>query len=297
MVLGPTAVGKTALCLKIAKKFETEIISADSRQFYRETEIGTAKPSLRELEEVPHHFIGHKSISDSYDVKTFERDTLSLLDSIFRKCDLVILTGGSGLFIDVVCNGLDEIPDVDPAIRQKLIESYEKNGIETLQEELRLSDPDYYSIVDKHNPQRVMRALEVIRGTGKAYSSFRKKTKKERPFQIIKIGLVREREELYSRINLRMDIMIGEGLFEEASQLFEYRHLNALQTVGYTEIFGYLEGKYDREEAVRLLKRNSRRYAKRQMTWFRKDPEVSWFHPDQENEIINHIIQRITPYK
>ncbi|WP_291782246.1 tRNA (adenosine(37)-N6)-dimethylallyltransferase MiaA [Cecembia sp.] len=294
-MLGPTAVGKTALCLKLAKKFETEIISADSRQFYRETEIGTAKPSFAELQEVKHHFVGHKSIWDNYDVKTFENDTLSLLESIFKKKDLVILTGGSGLFIDVVCSGLDEIPDVDPLIRKELIESFEKNGIESLQKELESFDPEYFKIVDLNNPQRLMRALEVCRGTGKAYSSFRKKTKKERPFEIIKIGLYREREELYKMIDLRMDIMIEQGLFAEASQLFEYHHLNALHTVGYTEIFGYLKGEYNKEEAVRLLKRNSRRYAKRQMTWFRKDPEVSWFQPNQENEIIKHVSQRIKP--
>jgi tRNA dimethylallyltransferase len=292
-VVGPTAVGKTSLCLKIAKKFDTEIISADSRQFYRETNLGTAKPSIQELEEVKHHYIGHKSVFDTYDVKAFERDALSLLEGFYKEKDLAILTGGSGLFIDAICNGMDEIPDVDPELRQKLIGSYQENGIVFLQKELQLYDPVYFSEVDLNNPQRLMRALEVCMGTGKPYSSFRKKSKIQRPFQVIKIGLKREREELYGRIEQRMDAMIAQGLFEEAASLFEYRHLNALHTVGYTEIFGYLEGKYDKDEAIRLLKRNSRRYAKRQMTWFKRDADMTWFHPEQESEIITFISKKI----
>jgi len=292
-VVGPTAVGKTSLCLKIAKKFDTEIISADSRQFYRETNLGTAKPSIQELEEVKHHYIGHKSVFDTYDVKAFERDTLALLEGFYKEKDLAILTGGSGLFIDAICNGMDEIPDVDPELRQKLIGSYQENGIVFLQKELQLYDPVYFSEVDLNNPQRLMRALEVCMGTGKPYSSFRKKSKIQRPFQVIKIGLKREREELYGRIEQRMDAMIAQGLFEEAASLFEYRHLNALHTVGYTEIFGYLEGKYDKDEAIRLLKRNSRRYAKRQMTWFKRDADMTWFHPEQDSEIITFISKKI----
>jgi tRNA dimethylallyltransferase len=292
-VVGPTAVGKTSLCLKIAKKFDTEIISADSRQFYRETNLGTAKPSIQELEEVKHHYIGHKSVFDTYDVKAFERDTLALLEGFYKEKDLAILTGGSGLFIDAICNGMDEIPDVDTELRQKLIGSYQENGIVFLQKELQLYDPVYFSEVDLNNPQRLMRALEVCMGTGKPYSSFRKKSKIQRPFQVIKIGLKREREELYGRIEQRMDAMIAQGLFEEAASLFEYRHLNALHTVGYTEIFGYLEGKYDKDEAIRLLKRNSRRYAKRQMTWFKRDADMTWFHPEQDSEIITFISKKI----
>lgn len=293
VVVGPTAVGKTSLCLKLAKKFNTEIISADSRQFYKETEIGTAKPSIKERSEVPHHFIGHKSIFDSYDVKIFEKDTLKLLEKLFENKDLVILTGGSGLFVDVVCNGMDEIPGVEPGIRKALIELYEHKGIEHLQSELRQVDPAYYQEVDLKNPQRLMRALEVSRATGKPYSSFRKKHKQQRPFEVIKVGLKRERADLYQRIDLRMDQMIEEGLFEEAYSLFPFRYLNALQTVGYSEIFGYLEGKYDKEEAIRLLKRNSRRYAKRQMTWFRRDQEITWFHPEEEHDVFAFIRERV----
>lgn len=293
VVVGPTAVGKTSLCLKLAKKFNTEIISADSRQFYKETEIGTAKPSPTELQEVPHHFIGHKSIFDFYDVKSFEKDTLKLLESLFELKNMVILTGGSGFFIDVVCQGMDEIPDVDPAIRTQLIADFTKKGLAYLQSELSHLDPLYHEQVDLNNPQRLMRALEVCIATGQPYSSFRKKEKVKRPFQVIKIGLKRDREELYQRIDHRMDQMISNGLFEEAAALFSNRHLNALQTVGYSEIFGFLEGKYDKEEAIRLLKRNSRRYAKRQLTWFRKDQDITWFHPDQEKEIIEFVERHV----
>ncbi|MGY6741143.1 MAG: tRNA (adenosine(37)-N6)-dimethylallyltransferase MiaA [Cecembia sp.] len=293
VVVGPTAVGKTSLCLKLAKKFNTEIISADSRQFYKETEIGTAKPSPTELQEVPHHFIGHKSIFDSYDVKSFEKDTLKLLESLFELKNMVILTGGSGFFIDVACQGMDEIPDVDPSIRTQLIADFTKKGLAYLQSELSHLDPLYHEQVDLNNPQRLMRALEVCIATGQPYSSFRKKEKVKRPFQVIKIGLKRDREELYQRIDLRMDQMISNGLFEEAAALFSNRHLNALQTVGYSEIFGFLEGKYDKEEAIRLLKRNSRRYAKRQLTWFRKDQDITWFHPDQEKEIIDFVERHV----
>lgn len=293
VVVGPTAVGKTSLCLKLAKKFNTEIISADSRQFYKETEIGTAKPSPFELQEVPHHFIGHKSIFDAYDVKSFEKDTLKLLQSLFELKNMAILTGGSGLFIDVVCQGMDEIPDVEPGIRAQLIADFAERGLAYLQAELSRLDPLYYQQVDLNNPQRLMRALEVCIATGQPYSSFRKKKKANRPFQVIKIGLNRDREELYQRIDLRMDQMIADGLFEEAAALFSNRHLNALQTVGYSEIFGFLEGKYDKEEAIRLLKRNSRRYAKRQLTWFRKDQDITWFHPDQKKEIIAFVEQQV----
>ncbi|MFD2203238.1 tRNA (adenosine(37)-N6)-dimethylallyltransferase MiaA [Shivajiella indica] len=291
--LGPTAVGKTALCLKIAQLFQTEIISSDSRQFYKETNIGTAKPTESELKSVPHHLIGTKSIHNPYDVKDFENEALQVLDVIFKTHDIAIMAGGSGLYIDVICKGLDDIPDIEPKIREKIISEFEEKGIEFLQRELEKFDPDYFQTVDRNNPQRLMRAIEVFRGTGKPFSSFRVKNLIQRPFKIIKIGLEREREELYERINKRMEMMIRQGLFEEAEALFPFRHLNALQTVGYSEIFGYLEGKYDKEEAVRLLKRNSRRYAKRQMTWFRRDSEVLWFHPEQEKEIIQCIKNEI----
>lgn len=279
VIAGPTAVGKTEICLQLAEKFHTEIISSDSRQFYRETNVGTAKPSLAELELVQHHLINSLSIFDVYDVKKFERDAINLLDQLFEKHDVVIMTGGSGLYVDAICYGFDEIPDLDPNIRRGLISDFQRKGIQNLQFRLQQLDPVYYEMVDIHNPQRLMRALEVCIGTGKTYSSFRKKKKNTRPFNIILIGLERDREELYQRIDSRMDGMIAEGIFEEAERLFPHRHLNALQTVGYSEIFGYLEGKYNKEEAVRLLKRNSRRYAKRQMTWFKKYDQMAWFHP------------------
>ena len=293
VIAGPTAVGKTETCLNLAKFFQTEIISADSRQFYKEMELGTAKPNREELNTAPHHFINSLSIQEDYDVRKFEQDVLKLLQELFQKRDLVLLTGGSGLYIDAVCYGFDDIPDIDPSIRQKLIVDFEEKGIEYLQRELQILDPVYFEIVDKNNPQRLMRGLEVSIGTGKPFSSFRKSDKKIRDFNIIKIGLERDREELYRRIDQRMDSMIAKGLFEEAENLFPMRHLNALQTVGYSEIFGFLEGNYDKEEAIRLLKRNSRRYAKRQMTWFRRTPDMTWFHPDQHEEMLAFIKNEI----
>jgi tRNA dimethylallyltransferase len=293
LVVGPTAVGKTDLCLKLAKKFNTEIVSCDSRQFYREMNLGTAKPSAKELQEVPHHLINSLSIEEEYDVRKFEKDALEALDRIFQKSNVAIMTGGSGLFADAVTEGLDDIPDVDPEIRQKLILEYEEKGLKWLQETLSIADPEYFQQVDQQNPQRLMRALEVYRGTGQRFSTFRVKKKAIRPFEVIKIGLDRPREELYQRIDLRMDQMIELGLFDEADSLFGKRHLNALQTVGYSEIFEFMEGKYDREEAIRLLKRNSRRYAKRQMTWFRRDEEIRWFRPDQGQEILDWIANQM----
>jgi tRNA dimethylallyltransferase len=286
LVVGPTAVGKTDLCLKLAKKFNTEIISSDSRQFYREMELGTAKPSSEELADVKHHMINTLSVQEEYDVKKFEEEAILLLDHLFREKNSVIMTGGSGLFSDAVVKGLDDMPEIDPEIREQVILDYQNNGLKWLQDQIMLEDPEYFEQVDRQNPQRLMRALEIIRGTGQKFSSFRVKKQVERPFKVIKIGLSRDREELYARIDERMDQMIEKGLFEEATSFFELRHLNALQTVGYSEIFGFLEGKYDRVEAVRLLKRNSRRYAKRQLTWFRRDEDIKWFHPDQSEEIM-----------
>lgn len=292
-MVGPTAVGKTDLCLKLARKFATEIVSCDSRQFYRELNLGTAKPSQWELDQAPHHLINSLSITEEYDVKRFEKDALEVLDSIFSRHSTAIMTGGSGLFADAVTQGLDDMPELEAEVREGVISDYEKKGLEWLQAEVAHADPEYYSQVDRQNPQRLMRALEVFRGTGQKFSSFRQKKKTVRPFKVIKVGLEREREELYERIDRRMDQMVAQGLFEEAESLFGMRHLNALQTVGYSEIFGYLEGSYDREEAVRLLKRNSRRYAKRQLTWFRRDPEISWFHPDQVEEILDWVAGQI----
>ncbi|MFM2250262.1 MAG: hypothetical protein RLZZ358_1189 [Bacteroidota bacterium] len=293
LVVGPTAVGKTDLCLKLAKKFQTEILSCDSRQFYREMNRGTAKPSVDELAEAPHHFINNLSITDAYDVRKYEEEALDLLGNLFQKHRVVILTGGTGLFADVVVNGMDAIPEVAPEIREEIIHEYQSKGLTWLQVAVQEVDPEFYAQVDRANPQRLMRALEIWRGTGLKFSSFRTKNKVKRPFEVIKIGLDRPREELYRRIDSRMEQMLAKGLFAEAEGLFEKRGLNALQTLGYTEIFDFLEGKYDKEELIRLLKRNSRRYAKRQLTWFRRDPLIHWFHPSEEREILAFLANQI----
>lgn len=287
--MGPTAVGKTSLCLNLADRFGTGIVSCDSRQFYREMNLGTAKPSPMELAKAPHYFINSRSIEEDYDVKQFEKEAIELLEELFEKKSVMIMTGGSGLFAAAVTDGLDEMPEIDSSIRQTIILEYESKGLAFLQAEVKKCDPEYFERVDQYNPQRLMRALEVFRGTGKPFSDYRLKQKKIRPFQVIKIGLERPREELYERIDRRMDAMIEAGLFDEADALFGKRRLNALQTLGYTEIFDFLEGKYDRQEAIRLLKRNSRRYAKRQLTWFKKDPTIRWFHPETESEIWNYL--------
>lgn len=293
LVLGPTAVGKTDLCLNLAKFFNSEIISCDSRQFYREMNLGTAKPSPKELDSVPHHFINSLSILEDYDVRKFEKDALKLLDQLFAKHETVIMTGGSGLFADAVVDGMDEMPEIDPQIREEIIKEFEEKGLPFLQAEIARLDPVYFEQVDKQNPQRLMRALEVCRGTGKPFSSFRVKAKQTRNFKTIKVGLELDRAELYERIDRRMDQMIVAGLFDEADALFGKRHLNALQTVGYSEIFGFLEEKYDKEEAIRLMKRNSRRYAKRQLTWFMRDGSITWFRPSQEKEILKFLKNQI----
>lgn len=293
VIVGPTAVGKTSLCLKLAKFFKTEIISADSRQFYKEMTLGTAKPTPVEQSQAKHHLVDCKSIKDSYDVKSFERDVIHLIDDIFKKKKVAILTGGSGLYVDAICKGFDEIPAVEPRIRQEIIENYENKGLAYLQNEVKLRDPEYYEIVDQQNPQRLMRALEVVLGTGSKFSSFRVKKKIDRSFHIIKIGLNRDREDLYKRIDGRMDQMLANGLLGEVKELYQYKDLNALQTVGYSELFDFLDNEYSWEEAVRLLKRNSRRYAKRQLTWFRKDDEITWFHPENENEITAYIAGKV----
>lgn len=293
LVVGPTAVGKSELCLNLAKKFQTEIVSCDSRQFYRELHLGTAKPSPEEMEEVPHHFIDSLSIEDAYDVRKFEQEALLVLERLFASKKVVVMAGGSGLYAQAVVHGLDEVPSADPQMRKEIITSYEVMGLEWLQSEVERVDPKFFDKVDRNNPQRLMRALEVFRCSGLKFSSFRIKSNVHRPFQTLKIGLDLPREELYHRIDQRMENMLSRGLFEEARSLFDKRHLNALQTLGYTEIFGFLEGKYDKEEMFRLLKRNSRRYAKRQLTWFRKDNQITWFHPSQEEDILHYLISQM----
>jgi tRNA dimethylallyltransferase len=293
LVVGPTAVGKSDLCIKLAKKFQTEILSCDSRQFYREMNLGTAKPSPEELQAVPHHFINSLSITDPYDVQQYEKEALALLERLFQQHRVVVMTGGSGLFADAIQFGLDDIPAVGADLRQEIIQEYQDKGLGWLKGEVARVDPDYFAVVDRDNPQRLMRALEVCRGTGHPFSSFRVKKKVNRLFQVIKIGLDLPREVLYRRIDQRMDAMVVRGLFEEAASLFAQRELNALQTLGYSEIFGFLEGKYDREETLRLLKRNSRRYAKRQLTWFRKDTSLVWFDPNQLEKVLVYVTDQM----
>ncbi len=283
VIVGPTAVGKTAAAIELAQQLNTEIISADSRQFYREMSIGTAKPSLEELAAVKHHFINSHSIEDAFSVGDFEKECLQVLGSLFKTHDKVILTGGSGLFIKAITDGFDELPTADITIRNKLNDYLAEKGIHFLQEQLKIVDPDYYTQVDLNNPQRLIRALEVYEATGKPFSSFRKSVINKRPFRIIKIGLNLPREELYERINQRVDIMVQQCLVDEVKSLLPYRHLNALNTVGYSELFDYFDSKTDLNTAIDLIKQNTRRFAKRQLTWFRKDIEIKWLTPDALN--------------
>ncbi len=293
MIVGATAVGKTDLCIHLANYFKTEIISTDSRQFFKELNIGTAKPTANEMQNIKHHFVDSKSIYEQYNVGDFEKDALDLLQQLFKQKKIVIATGGSGLYVKILCEGMDDIPEADRSIRNVLEERLKNEGLKILFNELEVLDPKFAKLVDAENPHRVMRALEVCLQTGKTYSSFRFGQKKDRPFKIIKIGLNRDREELYERINRRMDEMIKNGLIEEAGNLYPFKDHNALQTVGYSEIFDFMDGKYDEPEMIRLLKRNSRRYAKRQMTWFKKDESITWFHPENEKEIIEYIENKI----
>ncbi len=289
VIVGPTAIGKTALAIQLANYFTTEIISADSRQFYREMEIGTAKPSTNELAAAKHHFINSHSIKDSFNVGDFEKEAISLLEVLFQDHDQVVMVGGSGLFINAVCNGFDELPTANEETRNQLNALFTKKGIEFLQEKLKIADPEYYNEVDIQNPQRIIRALEVIETTRKPFSSFRTRIQKSRPFNIIKIGLNIDRKLLYDRINFRVDEMVRGGLFEEVESIKGFRHLNPLNTVGYTEVFQFLDGQLSREEAIEKIKQNTRRFAKRQITWFKKSEDIKWFEPNQFDEIIKYL--------
>ena len=280
VVCGPTASGKTKLALQLAQHFSAEVISADSRQVYKELKIGSAPPSEAELNEVKHHFIASRNLDEDYNAGAFEKDVLTLLDKLFQVNKYAILVGGSGLYIDAVCNGFDKVPSSFPEIRKQLQDLYEAEGIEPLQQKLKELDPAYYTKIDLSNPQRLMRALEVCMGTGKPYSLLREGKKNTRDFRIIKIGLELPRDVLYKRIDARVDEMMKAGLLEEAKNLISKKELNALQTVGYKELFDFFETTTTLEEAIDLIKRNSRRYAKRQMTWFRRDKEIQWFGPD-----------------
>ncbi|TKC07056.1 tRNA (adenosine(37)-N6)-dimethylallyltransferase MiaA [Pedobacter frigoris] len=289
VVVGPTAIGKTALAIEIAKQFSTEIISADSRQFFKEMEIGTAKPSPEELAEAPHHFINSHSIETLFSTGDFELQALALMDELYKKHDLLVMVGGSGLYINAVCNGLDELPQTDPNIRNSLNELLAEEGIELIKKQLREYDPEYYAKVDQANPQRMIRGLEFYLSTGHKLSSFLTNSKKSRPFDTIKIGLNTDRNKLYERINLRVDHMMEAGLLDEVRGLSSFRSYNALNTVGYSELFDYLDGESTLQEAVDKIKQNTRRFAKRQLTWFRKDDSITWFEPNQTNAVINHI--------
>lgn len=291
VITGPTAVGKTALCLDIARHFGIPVINADSRQIYRELKIGTARPSEAEMQEVKHYFVGTLGIGDYYSASLYEQQVLTLLDAHFLTHDYALLSGGSMMYIDAVCDGIDDIPTIDDETRQTMKHRLKEEGLEALCEELKRLDPAYYEIVDRQNPRRVVHALEICTMTGKTYTSFRTRNKKERPFRIIKIGLMLPREELYERINARVDQMMKDGLLDEVKALYPLRELNALNTVGYKELFDYLDGRWPLEEAVERIKGNTRRYARKQLTWYKKDPQISWFHPKDKEKIIHYITQ------
>jgi tRNA dimethylallyltransferase len=289
VITGPTAVGKTTLCMDIAKHFGIPIINADSRQIYRELKIGTARPTDEQTQAVRHYFVGTLSLDDYYSASLFEQQVLQLLDQLFLTSDFALLTGGSMMYIDAVCDGIDDIPTIDDETRRLMKQRLADEGLEALCEELRRLDPEYYEIVDRQNPRRVVHALEICTMTGKTYTSFRRRKRRQRPFSIVKIALNRPREELYERINCRVDQMMSDGLLEEARALYPRKELNALNTVGYKELFDYLDGRWPLEEAVERIKGNTRRYARKQLTWYKKDEQIRWFHPDDKESIIDYI--------
>jgi len=289
VVLGPTAIGKTAFAIRLAQYYNAEIISADSRQFYHEMRIGTAYPDPEELAAAKHHFVGNLSIGDTYNVARYEEEVLALLDTLYEKQDVAILSGGSGLYIDAVCKGIDDLPDHDPKLRQSLKEEMKRIGLGAFAEKLKLLDPEYYEVVDLNNPNRLLRAVEVCLQTGSTYTALRKNTNKPRPFKMIKVGLNTERDILFDRIAERVDRMMEKGLLEEVKQLLPYRDHNALNTVGYKELIAHLDGAVSLELAVEKIKTNTRRYAKRQLTWFKRDEEIRWFEPTDLSGVIEWI--------
>ena len=287
VILGPTGVGKTELCLAVAEHLGCEIINCDSRQLFREIPIGTAAPSAAQQQRVRHYFVGTLSVTDYYSASEYEHDVISLLEQ--HPTTNYILTGGSMMYIDAVCNGIDEMPTIDDALRDKLKQRLQTEGLERLVEELRHLDPDHWAVVDKKNPRRILHALEVCIQTGRPYSTFMRREKMQRPFDVIKIGLTRPREELYNRINQRVLQMVNDGLIDEARSVYHLRHLNSLNTVGYKEMFSYFDCKIDLDEAIRQIQSNSRRYMRKQETWFKRDSEIMWFNPTDVKEIINYI--------
>ena len=291
VITGPTAVGKTNLCMDIAGQLGIPIINADSRQLFRQLPIGTAQPTKEQRARVRHYFVGTLDIGDYYSASMYEQDVMSLLQQLFAGSDYALLSGGSMMYIDAVCNGIDDIPTVDDETRSLMKRRLAEEGLEALVEELKRLDPEHYELVDRQNPRRVVHALEICHMTGKTYTSFRTSQKKQRPFEIIKIGLNREREELYQRINRRVDQMMEEGLLEEARMMLPYREANALNTVGYKELFNYFDGVWNLSEAVERIKGNTRRYARKQLTWFKRDTQMRWFHPDDQELMMNYIFQ------
>ena len=289
VITGPTAVGKTQLTLELAQYYGIPVINADSRQIYKELKIGTAAPTEEQMRQAQHYFVGSKSISDYYNASMYEQEVLKLLESLFATSPVQMLSGGSMMYIDAVCNGIDDIPTIREDIRTEMKRRYEEEGLEALCEDLKRLDPEHYESVDRQNYRRVIHALEICYQTGKTYTSFRKQTKKERPFNIIKIGLNRDREELYSRINQRVDDMMAQGLLDEVRAMAPYREVNALNTVGYKELFDYMDGRWPLEEAIERIKGNTRRYARKQLTWYKRDENIRWFHPDQQQDILNYI--------
>lgn len=289
VITGPTGVGKTLLCLDIAEKFDCPIINADSRQMFKEIPIGTAAPTAEEQRRVKHYFVGNLSLDDYYNASMFELDVIKLLNGLFNDKDVILMSGGSMMYIDAVCYGIDDIPNVDAAVREQVMLKYHSEGLDAINEELERLDPEYFAIVDHKNHKRVIHAVEICRSTGKTYTSFRTNTKKERPFQIIKIGVTREREVLYDRIDRRVDQMMGNGLENEARQVYPRRHLNSLNTVGYKELFDYFDGNATLEDAVFRIKCNTHKYCRKQLTWFKRDQQIRWFSPDNIEEIINYI--------
>jgi len=294
VLLGPTGVGKTDLSISLAQKYNTSIVSSDSRQIYKEMNIGTAVPEQEYLDKVKHYFIGELSIHDYYNSWEYEKQAVAKIEELHESSDVVLLVGGSMMYIDAVCNGIDDIPTIAPELRAKIITQYEEQGLDVIREQLKELDPVFYEEVDLNNAKRVIHAVEVCLQSGKAYSSLRTNEGKKRSFEIIKIGLNRDREELYNRINKRVDIMLADGLEEEARGLYPFKHLNSLNTVGYKELYGYFDEEYDFDEAVRLIKRDSRRYAKRQLSWFNRDKDIMWFNPDDEKQILEAIDKKIS---
>ena len=289
VIVGPTGVGKTELCLKVAEAFGTVIVNADSRQIFKEIPVGTAAPTIAERRRIRHYFVGNLHIDQYYNASMFENDVIALLDTLFKEKDYVIMSGGSMMYVDAVCNGIDDIPTVDTATRSKVMREYEEKGLDYICGRLEELDPEYYSVVDKRNPKRVIHAVEICLSTGRTYTSFRVNAKKDRPFNIIKVGLTLEREQLYERIDGRVDRMVAVGLIQEAEKMYPYRNLNSLNTVGYKELFDYFDGKCTLEEAVFRIKCDTHKYCRKQLTWFKRDKDIHWFSPNNVEEIINYI--------